>query len=129
MEEKYPLLKTRIQSTLIDSVVIIIMLAIVASIIDYFPETTETVRMLLFVLVFVLYEPICITLGCTLVNYISQIRVRSAEDTSKRINLFQAIFRYPIKAVLGIISFFTINVNPRKRAIHDMLTRSVVIEL
>lgn len=129
MEEKYPLLKTRIQSTLIDSVVIIIMLAIVANIIDYFPETTETVRMLLFVLVFVLYEPICVAYGCTLVNYISKIRLRSAEDTSKRINLFQAIFRYPIKAVLGIISFFTINVNPRKRAIHDMLTGSVVIEL
>lgn len=129
MEEKYPLLKTRIQSTLIDSVVIIVMLAIVASIIDYFPETTETVRMLLFVLVFVLYEPICITYGCTLGNYISKIRVRSADDTSKRINLFQAIFRYPIKAVLGVISFFTINVNPRKRAIHDMLTGSVVIEL
>lgn len=129
MEEKYPLLKTRIQSTLIDSVVIIIMLAIVANIIDYFPETTETVRMLLFVLVFVLYEPICITYGCTLGNYISKIRVRSAEDTSKRINLFQAIYRYPIKALLGIISFFTINVNPRKRAIHDMLTGSVVIEL
>jgi uncharacterized RDD family membrane protein YckC len=129
MEEKYPLLKTRIQSTLIDTAVIIIMLAFVANIIDYFPETSETTRMLLFVLIFILYEPICVAYGCTLGNYISKIRVRNAEDTSKRINLFQAIYRYPIKAVLGIISFFTINVNPRKRAIHDMLTGSVVIEL
>ena len=129
MEEKYPLLKTRIQSTLIDTAVIIIMLAFVANIIDYFPETSETTRMLLFVLIFILYEPICVAYGCTLGNYISKIRVRNAEDTSKRINLFQAIYRYPIKAVLGIISFFTINVNPRKRAIHDLLTGSVVIEL
>jgi hypothetical protein len=43
MEEKYPLLKTRIQSTLIDSIFVIIMLAIVANIIDYFPETTFAV--------------------------------------------------------------------------------------
>lgn len=129
MEEKYPLLKTRIQSTLIDTIVIIIMLAIVANIIDYFPETSETTRMLLFILIFILYEPICVAYGCTFGNFISKIRVRSAVDSSKRINLFQAIYRYPIKAVLGIISFFTINTNPRKRAIHDLLTGSVVIEL
>ena len=78
---------------------------------------------------FIAYEPICMTLGSTLGNYLKGIRVRKDSDSTKRINIFQAIIRYPVKVFLGWISFLTINSNPKRRAIHDLVSGSVMIKL
>jgi uncharacterized RDD family membrane protein YckC len=129
MEEKYPLLTTRIQSSFIDSVLIIVLMYIISVFIDKFPDASESIRVCLFIAVWVLYEPIATSLGCTLGNYIMGIRVRQMTDPSKRIDFFQALFRYPIKLLLGSISFLTISSNPKRRAIHDFMSGSVMIEL
>lgn len=129
MEEKYPQLAERIQSTFIDLFLIIILLYAFTNIIDRFNNVPDWVRILLFVLLFMAYEPLCMTLGCTLGNYLKGIRVRKNLDPTKRINIFQAVARYPIKVLLGWISFITINMNPKKRAIHDFVSGSVMIKL
>jgi uncharacterized RDD family membrane protein YckC len=129
MEEKYPQLAERIQSTFIDSILLVIMMFLFASILDHNENAPDWVRMIMFVGVFIVYEPLCMTLGCTLGNYIKGITVRKYSDTSKRVNFFQAIIRYPIKIILGWISFVTINSNPKRRALHDLASGSVMIRL
>lgn len=129
MEEKYPQLSDRIQSTFIDTILIVVLMFVFANILDRFENVPEWVRILMFVGLFVAYEPICMTLGSTLGNYFKGIRVRKNSDSSKRINIIQAIIRYPVKVFLGWISFLTINSNPRRRAIHDLVSGSVMIKL
>jgi uncharacterized RDD family membrane protein YckC len=127
--EKYPQLTDRIQSAFIDTILIIIMMFVFASVLDRFEDVPDWVRIAMFVGLFIVYEPLCMTLGSTLGNYIKGIRVRKASDLTKRINIFQAIIRYPIKVLLGWVSFLTINSNPKRRAIHDLVSGSVMIKL
>ncbi|WP_369806237.1 RDD family protein [Desertivirga arenae] len=75
-----------------------------------------------------LYEPLCTAFGCTIGNYMKGIRVRNREDHSQRINVFQAFLRYTFKLGLGTISFFVIHSNDEKRALHDMVSGSVVLK-
>ena len=100
-----------------------------ASILDKFDNVPDWVRIVVFAGLFIAYEPICITLGSTLGNYLKGIRVRKNSDTTCRINIFQAIIRYSVKLFLGWISFLTINSNSKRRAIHDLISGSVMIKL
>jgi len=129
MEEKYPLLIERFQSTFIDTLLIILLIFAFTNLLEKFDNVPNWVRIVLFACLFIGYEPICMTVGCTPGNYIKKIRVRKYSDSTKRINFFQAITRYPIKVFLGWISFLTINSNPKRRAIHDLVSGSVMIKL
>lgn len=129
MEEKYPELKERFQSTLIDTLIIITLMFVVSSFLDQFDSVPEWLNVALFIGLFIAYEPLCMTLGATPGNYWKRIRVRKYSDTKKRINFFQAILRYPIKVLLGWVSFLTIHSNPKRRAIHDLVSGTVMIKL
>jgi uncharacterized RDD family membrane protein YckC len=129
MEEKYPQLSERIQSTFIDMILIIILMFVFANILERFDNVPDWVRIGMFAGLFIAYEPFCMTLGSTLGNYLKGIRVRKNSDSTKRINIFQAIVRYPVKVFLGWISFLTISSNPKRRAIHDLVSGSVMIKL
>ncbi len=99
------------------------------NILDKFENVPDWVRIAMFASLFIIYEPICMVFGSTLGNYLKSIRVRKNVDATKRINIFQAIIRYPVKVFLGWISFLTINSNPKRRAIHDLISGSVMIKL
>jgi len=129
MEDKYPELTDRIQSALIDTIFIVIMMFVFAAILDKFENVPDWVRIAMFVGLLFVYEPLCMSIGFTLGNYIKGIRVRKNADSTKRINIFQAIIRYPIKLILGWISFLTIGADPKRRAIHDLVSGSVMIKL
>ena len=129
MIEKYPQLTDRVQATFIDTILIVIMMFVFAGILDKFENVPDWVRISLFVSLFMIYEPLCMTLGFTLGNYIKGIRVKKYADSTKRINILQAFIRYPIKVLLGWISFLTINSNAKRRAIHDLVSGSVMIKL
>ena len=129
MQEKHPQLSDRIQSTFIDTILIIILMFVFANILDKFDNVPDWVRIIMFTGIFIVYEPLCMTLGSTLGNYLKGIRVRSSSDSTKRINIFQATVRYPVKVLLGWVSFLTINSNPKRRAIHDLVSGSVMIKL
>lgn len=100
-----------------------------ASILEKFDNVPDWMRMVMFAVLFVAYEPLCMTLGFTPGNYLKGIRVRKNSDATKRINLLQAIARYPVKLFLGWISFLTINSNSKRRAIHDLVSGSLMIKL
>lgn len=129
METKYPQLIDRIQATFIDTLLIVILMFAFSGILDKFDNVPDWVRVIMFVGLFIAYEPLCMTLGATLGNYLKGIRVRNNLDPTKRINLLQAIIRYPVKVLLGWISFLTINTNQKRRAIHDLASGSVMIKL
>ena len=129
MQETYPELKLRVQSAFIDAILVIVLMFATASVLDKFDNVPDSVRIILFIMIVLLYEPFFMTLGCTLGNYFSQVRVRKEANSSKRINFLQAIVRYPIKLILGWISFLTISSNPKRRAIHDMVSGTVVIKV
>ena len=127
--EKYPTLLDRTQSTLIDLVFIIISMIFIANLLESFSNVPDWVRIATFALIFVVYEPLCTSVGCTIGNYIKGIRVRKYADENRRINILQAMVRYPTKVALGSISYFTIHSSPEKRAIHDLIAGSVMIKV
>jgi uncharacterized RDD family membrane protein YckC len=129
MEEKYPQLTERVQSTMIDLILIIVLMFVFASVLDKYENVPDWVRVWMFALLFIIYEPLFMTFGFTLGNYIKGIRVRKNADSTKPINIFQAITRYPIKILLGWLPFLTINSNPKRRAIHDLVSGSVMIKI
>jgi uncharacterized RDD family membrane protein YckC len=128
MLEKYPQLTDRIQSTFIDSILIVILMFIFSNILERYEHVPDWVRIGLFAFLFLVYEPLCMTIGCTLGNYLKNIRVRKFSDPTKRINIIQALVRYPVKVILAWVSFLTINSNPKRRAIHDLVSGSVMIK-
>ena len=127
-EVTYPSLSDRVQSTFIDTIFIIILMYASASALDRYENAPGWIRIALFFGIWGVYEPLSTTLGCTIGNYLKGIRVRQVSNSSKRINIIQAFFRYVLKISLGWISFLTIHSNPQKRAIHDLAAGSVMVK-
>jgi uncharacterized protein YneF (UPF0154 family) len=103
------------------------MMIIVSSILGNFSNVPDWLRIVLFIAIFIIYEPVCVAFGCTIGNYIKRIRVKKYTDINSRINFFQAMIRYTVKVCLGWLSFLTIHSNPSRRAIHDFASGSVMI--
>lgn len=128
MKEKYPFMLERIQSILIDSVLIIACMIIFSDILSGFKNVPDWLRAILLISLF-LYEPIATTIGGTIGNNIKGIRVRKDSDDTKQINIFQALIRYFFKLLFGWLSFITIFSSSKKRAIHDILSGTVMIKV
>ena len=132
MELTYAGLAKRIQSIFIDLFLMPAMMLIAAWVLDKInPEQLdkdEWIRAFLFIGIWGVYEPVSMTLGCTLGNYLMKIRVRKFENAGKKINLVQAYIRLIVKFFLGWLSFITIGFNKEKRAIHDLAAGTIVIE-
>ena len=132
MEVTYAGLAKRIQSIFIDLFLMLGMMLIAAWILDKInPEQLdkdEWIRAFLFIGIWGVYEPVSMTLGYTLGNYLMKIRVRKFENAEKKINLLQAYIRLVIKFFLGWLSFITIGFNKERRAIHDLAAGTIVIE-
>ena len=127
MEEKYPTIIDRIKSILIDSIIIIACMMIISEILNAFKNVPDWVRIVLFMAI-LLYEPLCTVFGATLGNHKMEIRVRKNSDSSKRLNIFQSLIRYFFKIIFGWFSFLGIFTNSKNRAIHDLISGSVMIK-
>lgn len=124
-----PSLKERVQSSFIDGLLIISLMFITAQVLDSAGPVPDWARIVIFLALWVLYEPLATTLGCTFGNCLMKIRVREHDLPAKRINFIQAFIRYIIKVFLGWLSFVTIHSNPEKRAIHDLAVGSIMVRL
>ncbi|OXB07308.1 hypothetical protein B0A81_11185 [Flavobacterium plurextorum] len=127
MEEKYPFLLERIQSILIDSILIIACMILISDVLSNFKNVPDWLRAVLLILIF-LYEPIMTTFGGTIANNIKRIQIRKNSDETQSINFFQAIIRYFFKLLLGWLSFITIFSSNKKRAVHDIISGTVMIK-
>ena len=126
---EYPTLSDRVQSTFIDTIFIVVMMFVIASVLENFATTPDWIRIALFFGIWTVYEPLCTSLGCTIGQYAKKIRVRNASNTSAKINILMAFIRYVLKAGLGWMSFLTMHFNPERRAIHDFAAGSVMIRV
>jgi uncharacterized RDD family membrane protein YckC len=128
-EISYPSLVKRIQSSVIDFVVLMIVMAIFAKISSLFVNFPTSFRIGLMASL-ILYEPICMSFfGYTVGNYVLGLRVRKIADESQNINIFQALLRYVVKLLLGWLAFLSIHSNEKKRAIHDFVAGTVMVKL
>lgn len=132
MEKEYPELKTRIQSAFIDGIFMVILMFAAAWILDKVgigdQEENGWIKAVIFVSIWGIYEPLSTTLGATLGNYLMKIRVRKVNANEKRLNIFQAFIRFAFKSLLGWLSFLTIHFDKERRAIHDHICGSVMLE-
>ena len=124
---EYPTIVRRYISTAIDSIFIISMMILVSYIFQQDNEQVTNVRVGMILFLFFVYEPICTSWYCTIGQKLTGIRVRTMFNHEK-ISLPKAYLRIITKCLLGILSFFTIPLSKDKRAIHDFVVGSIVLE-
>ena len=129
MEIKYAILPSRVKAAIIDSIIIIGSMLLFSEILSNFDSVPNYVRIILFVFIFFVYEPLFITLyGGTIGHSKAGITVRKEKNPEKKINFISAIVRFSFKLFLGWLSFLTIGFNKEHKAIHDYIVNSIVIE-
>lgn len=124
-----PSLKTRYITTLIDVFIIVLISLGIGFLFELIGNVPEYLRGLVFAIVIVLYEPIFVATACTPGQYFNGVRVRKFKSPNDKISFFNALFRIISKSLLGWLSFITLNFNKNKRAIHDYVSGSFVIEI
>jgi len=118
----------RTKSSMIDSLFLIAMGFVIAGLLSCFENVPTWVRATLFSSL-LLYEPICISFGTTLGNYIMNIRIRRSTNDLKKLNILRSLIRFTFKLIFGWFSYITLFKNPRKRAIHDLIAGATTIEV
>jgi len=125
---KYPNISDRVKAAIFDSLIIIFALFIVSDLLLRFSEVSGDIKLIIFILVFFLYDPIAVAFfGGTVGHHINKIKVVREDNHNKNIFILSAILRFAVKALLGWLSFLTINSSETKRAIHDIISGSVVV--
>ena len=128
-EMKYGTLINRVKAAIVDSLLIMGLVLIVSTILSKFENVPDFVRVILFILIFILYDPLLTsTIGATIGHLFLGLRIRRSNDEDRKIIFPIAIVRFILKALLGWISLLTITVIKKKKAIHDLVAGSVVLQ-
>lgn len=126
--EKYPGVSDRVKAILADSMVIIIFMFVAAYTFSIFKYVPDSARIIAFIFIFVLYDPIFTSLfGGTIGHFMIGLRVKREKNQMKNILFPMAIIRFFVKVLLGWISLLTVSGNKKRKAIHDYLVGSVVV--
>ncbi|TAL26417.1 MAG: RDD family protein [Nitrospirae bacterium] len=125
-QAKYPTILRRYIATSID--MILVLSAFISFIYAHqaVGVIDSTIELWIGVAIILSYEPILTSALCTLGQRITGIRVRKLES-GERISIPDAYIRSIVKLLLGIVSFFSIPVTRKRRALHDFVARSVVV--
>ena len=117
----------RVKALVIDNLILIALIYLSTDLLSIFKNNSTNIKIVLFLLIFVIYEPLCISFfGKTLGQYLNRIKVIQHNKGGK-LNLLQSIIRYLFKCLLGWLSLVTISFNKDQKAIHDILVNSVVV--
>jgi len=129
MKPTYANLPSRFKAATIDSIVLIGMMYLASEIFSLFESVPNYFRLTVSVFVFLLYDPIFVSVfGGTIGHSYIGISVKRDGDSKKNIIFPLAIIRFIVKVFLGWISLLTTTSNEKKKAIHDFIAKSVVIE-
>jgi uncharacterized RDD family membrane protein YckC len=126
-QEEYPSILKRYLSTVIDSMFVLSMMVLAGYLFQNDNQMAINARVGMILFLFFVYEPVCTSKYCTLGQKVTGIRVRSML-LRENISITKAYLRIIIKILLGFLSFFTIPFTKNKRAIHDLVANSIVIE-
>jgi uncharacterized RDD family membrane protein YckC len=123
-----PSILRRYLSTSIDGIVILVVFIVVSFAVTSSSAFAASTRVAAFLGMFLIYEPVLTSYGCTLGQKITGIRVRKLA-TLQRISIPAAYLRILFKVFLGFLSLLTIPCTRDRRAIHDFISGSVVIRV
>ena len=127
-EYHYAGVSDRVKALFADLVVLGIFMFIIAKVFSSMENVPDSARIIAFIFVFFLYDPIFTSLfGGTIGHFMNGIRVKRENNQNKNVLFPLAIIRFAAKSFLGILSLVTISNNEKSKAIHDMLVGSVVI--
>lgn len=130
MIQRYANLIDRVKASIIDGLLLIICMYLFSGILSSFESVPNYVRMFLFVLLFLLYDPLFVSIfGGTIGHTYLNLAVKKEKDISQNINFLNALLRFFIKFFLGWLSLLTVTANDKKKAMHDKAAGSVVIKL
>ena len=128
-EMKYGTLINRVKAAIVDFLVLMGLGLAVSTMLSVFENVPDFVRVILFILIFILYDPIFTsTIGATIGHLILGLRIRRSNDEDRKIIFPIALVRFILKALLGWISLLSIAVIKKKKAIHDLVAGSVVLQ-
>ncbi|MFQ5334671.1 MAG: RDD family protein [Flavobacteriales bacterium] len=123
-----PSVLRRVVALIIDFLVIMLVFVLASIAFERLGEVPVWMRAFVFIFMWYLYDPVLTAYFVTLGQYVAGIRVRKYSDGSQRISLSMAIVRFIIKSPLGWISFITIPFTEGRRAVHDLLSGSIVLK-
>jgi uncharacterized RDD family membrane protein YckC len=127
-EDNYPGVFDRIKAIMTDGIVVVVYMFVASYIFSLFESVPDNARIIAFVFIFLLYDPIFTSLfGGTIGHMMLGIRVKRESDEQKNILFHKAILRYLVKVLLGWVSLLTVSGNKKRKAIHDFLVGSVVV--
>ena len=126
MTNEYPSLIRRYLGSFLDFIVAFSIAILVAKIVGNSEYLEARTSVIVFFLPFIMYEPIMTATSATLGQLVFGFRVRKMDEKTK-INVGFAFLRLLIKYLLGIISLLTIPGRKDRRAIHDLVTASIVV--
>ncbi|SFU32684.1 Uncharacterized membrane protein YckC, RDD family [Pustulibacterium marinum] len=120
-------LSSRIKALCVDQCLLIGAMYAVTEILESFDEVPNEVRILAFIILFVLYEPFFVSFyGGTIGHSFAKITVRKKKDTDEKISFLSAMIRFLIKMGLGVFSFLILS-KKNPQAIHDKIVESLVV--
>jgi uncharacterized RDD family membrane protein YckC len=122
---QYPSLFRRYLASTIDVVTILFMFYLFAQSPLYDPhkQTSTTWPLLLFVV----YEPVLNRYATTVGQLLLRFRVRTIAGHC-RVPLWRGLVRVVSKYLLGIFSFVLMPIQKQRRALHDMISGTIVID-
>ena len=128
MKTTYPSLLDRIKAVIIDTVVLILNILIVSTLFSAFENVPDIARIIAFIFIFILYDPIFTSsFGGTVGHMVIGIRVKRESNIEKNILFPLAIIRFVTKTLLGWISLITVTSSKKSKAIHDSIVGSIVV--
>lgn len=128
MSDRYTSLFPRVKAAFLDAVLMILFMYVSSELLAEFETVPNYVRVILFVFIVILYEPLLVSLwGKTLGHHKMDICVRKEENLNQKIGFPNALLRYTIKLLLGWLSFITITNSDKHQAIHDRMAKSVML--
>ncbi len=124
----FPGLFTRVKAAVVDSFIVFLLIMLASEVLSDFEQVATWVRVLVFLFIFVLYEPLFISaFGMTIGHNLMKIKVQKDHPDAGKITILVAFLRYSIKLALGWISLLTIMGNDKRKAIHDLATNTIVV--
>jgi len=131
MTKRYAILPSRVKAAFIDSLVLVAMMYAASEFLNILDEVPNTLRWVIIIIVFFLYDPLLTHIfGATMGQSHYNIGVRLDNDTlNKKLSLPLSFLRFFFKATLGWISLLTVTGNSKRKALHDFIAKSIVIEI
>lgn len=126
IEIRFPRFVKRFQAANIDGFIIVFLIFGLGAILPSLP-IAGPLKGIFFVLVVLAVEPGMVSLtGGTIGHHLRGLRIQN-NATGANLNPFFALIRFIVKYPLGVITFITMLTTKRHRAIHDLLSNSVVV--